>query len=122
MDAYFVVPLVVGVVSLVVSACSAVLAVVAIWHSIQSERRSLENYNRAERVLAEITAKAASIEKTVGITEAKLLDTVIFIARSRQETTHEMLTNEVVPAILQYPKLTHHAELLKRGPQAQSRN
>ena len=63
MDAYFVVPLVVGVVSLVVSACSAVLAVVAIWHSIQSERRSLENYNRAERVLAEITAKAASIEK-----------------------------------------------------------
>ena len=36
------------VISLVVGAVSIVLALVAIWHSVQSERKSVENYNRTK--------------------------------------------------------------------------
>ena len=123
MDAIVVVSLVVGVVSLVVGGASLILAAVAIRHSIQSERRSLENYNRTEVVLAEITAKAVAIERTVGISEAKLLDTVIDIARSRQETTQETLTKSALAAVFQDPKSMHSiAEISKRESQTQSRN
>ena len=116
MDAYFVVSLVVGVVSIV-------LAVVAIWHSNQSERKSLDNYNRTESVLAEITAKATVIENTVSNTQTKLVDTITDIARPRQETTEEMFMKSVVPAILQNPKLLKQlVDLSKQEPQGNIRN
>ena len=55
-------------VSLVVGAVSIVLAVMAIWPSIQSERRSMENYDRTKDILSEISEKAAVIEGTVSKT------------------------------------------------------
>ena len=115
MDAYFVVSLVVGVVSIV-------LAVVAIWHSNQSERKSLDNYNRTESVLAEITAKATVIENTVSNTQIKLVDTITDIARPRQETTEEMLLKALLPAMVQNPELLKQlAEISNQKPQRQKR-
>ena len=115
MDAYFVVSLVVGVVSIV-------LAVVAIWHSNQSERKSLDNYNRTESVLAEITAKATVIEKTVSNTQTKLVDTITDIARPRQETTEEMMLKTLLPAMVQNPELLKQlAEISNQKPQRQKR-
>ena len=116
MDAYFVVSLVVGVVS-------TVLAVVAIWHSTQSERKSLDNYNHTKSALAEIITKAAVIESTVTNSQTKLLETVTDIARPRQETAEEMFMKSVVPAILQNPKLLKQfVDLSKQEPQGNIRN
>ena len=93
------------VVSLVVGAISVVLALVAIWYSSQSERKSTENYNSTKDVLAEISRKAAVIESTVNNTQEKLVDTITEIARPKQETQEEMLMKTMLPTILQNPQM-----------------
>ena len=84
MDGPFAVSLVVGVVSIV-------LAGVAIWHSVQSERKSVENYDRTKDVLSEISQKAAVIEATVDKTQMKLVDTVTAMAKPKEETQEDKL-------------------------------
>ena len=110
MDAYFVISLVVGVVSVI-------LALVAIWFSWQSERKSAENYNRTRDVLSEISQKAAVIEATVNNTQEKLVDTITEIAKPKQETQEELLLKALVPAIMQNPdmmeRLMKHSEQQK---------
>ena len=98
MDAQFLISVAIGVVSVV-------LAVVAIWYSTQSERRSNENYNRTKDLLAEIDKKAAVIESTMSSTQGKLVDTVTAIARPREETQEEMLMSYLLPSILERPEL-----------------
>ena len=97
MDAYFVVSLVIGVVSVI-------LAIVAIWHSTQSERKSTENYNRTKDVLTEISEKAAVIEGTVSKTQDKLVDTVTAIAKPKEESQDDKIINALLPGLLQNPK------------------
>jgi hypothetical protein len=98
MDAYFVISLVVGVVSVV-------LALVAIWFSVHSERKSAENYNRTRDVLSKISQKAGVIEATVNNTQEKLVDTITEIAKPKQETQEELIMKTVVPAIMQNPDM-----------------
>ena len=93
------------VISLVVGIVSIVLAIVAIWHSTQSERKSTENYNRTKDVLSAISEKAAVIEGTVNKTQEKLVDTITDIARPKQETQDEVLMKAMLPAVLQNPQL-----------------
>lgn len=98
MDAQFLISLVVGVVSVV-------LAIVAIWYSTQSERRSNENYNRTKDLLAEIDKKAAIIESTMSSTQDKLVDTVTAIARPKEQTQEEILMTSLLPSLLEKPEL-----------------
>ena len=93
------------VISFVVGVVSIVLALVAIWYSVQSERKSVENYNRTKEVLSEISQKAAVIEGTVSRTQDKLVDTVTAIAKPKEETQEDKLLKTFVPAILQNPQL-----------------
>lgn len=98
MDFPFVVSLVVGVISIV-------LAVMAIWLGIQSERRSAEYYDRTKDTLSEISQKAAVIEGTVSNTQEKLVDTVTAIAKPKEETQDEMIAKAVLPSMVQNPQM-----------------
>ena len=91
--------------SLVVGVVSIVLALVAIWHSIHTERKSEENYNRTKDVLSEISQKAAVIEGTVSETQGKLVDTVTAIARPKEESQEDALFKTFVSGIAQDPQL-----------------
>ena len=93
------------VVSLVVGAVSIVLALVAIWHSTQSERKSTENYNRTKDLLSEISEKAAVIESTVNNTQEKLVDTITEIAKPQRDTQEEVLMKTLLPAFLENPEM-----------------
>ena len=110
MDAYF-------VISLVVSVVSVVLALVAIWYSTQSERKSMENYNRTRDVLSEISQRAGVIEATVNSTQEKLVDTITEIAKPKQETQEELLLKTFIPAIVQNPDMLER--LMKAAEQQQ---
>ena len=92
-------------ISLAVGAVSIVLALVAIWHSIHSERKSEENYNRSKDVLSEISQKAAVIEATVSGTQEKLVDTVTTIARPKEETQEDVLFKTFASSIMQNPQM-----------------
>ena len=92
------------VVALVVGAVSIVLALVAIWHSWQSERKSNENYNLTKDLLSDMSEKAAVIEATVSNTEAKLVDTITEIAKPKQDSQEEMLMNALLPMLMQNPE------------------
>ena len=92
-------------VSLVIGVVSVTLALVAIWHSTQSERKSTENYHRTKEVLAEISEKSAVIANTVSNTQSKLVDTITEIARPTRESTDEMLIKTLLPAMLEKPEL-----------------
>lgn len=92
-------------VSLVVGAVSIILAVLAIWLSIQSERRSTENYDRTKDILSEISEKAAVIEGTVSNTQEKLVDTVTAIAKPKEETQDEMIAKVLLPSMVQNPQM-----------------
>ncbi len=84
---------------------TVILAVVAIWYSYQSERKSLRNYERTRDTLAEITTKAAVIETTVSGTQEKLVDTITSIARPKEESENEMLMKLIIPMMAQNPEL-----------------
>ena len=103
------------VVSLVVGAVSIVLAVMAIWLSIQSERRSTENYDRTKDILSEISEKAAVIESTVSNTQEKLVDTVTAIAKPKEETQDEMIAKAILPSMVQNPQMFE--QLMRMGEQ-----
>ena len=111
MDAYFVVSLVVGVVSVV-------LAVVAIFYSYQSESKSSDNYTRTNKALSDISQKAAVIESTVNSTQEKLVDTITDIARPPRETQEEMLMRTVLPVLLKDPAMIER--LMEEGARQQS--
>lgn len=100
-------------VSLVVGVVSIVLALVAIWHSTVSERKSTENYNRTKDVLSEISQKAAIIEGTVNNTQEKLVDTITDIAKPQRETQEEMLLKAMLPTILENPQMLER--IIKAG-------
>ena len=101
--------------SLLVGVVSIVLAIVAIWHSIHTERKSEENYNRTKDVLSEISQKAAVIEATVSGTQEKLVDTVTAIARPKEETQEDVLFRTVTSSILQNPQMLERViELTKQ--------
>ena len=106
-------------ISLVVGIVSIVLALVAIWHSIQSERKSVENYNRTKEVLAEISQKAAVIEATVSGTQVKLVDTVVAIAKPKEETQGEKMMMNLLPSVLQNPELFER--LMKLGEESKGK-
>ena len=82
-----------------------VLAVMAIWLGIQSERRSAEYYDRTKDTLSEISQKAAVIEGTVSKTQDKLVDTVTAIAKPKEETQDEMIAKAVLPSMVQNPQM-----------------
>ena len=92
-------------VSLVVGIVSIVLAIVAIWHSTRSERLSIDYYVKTKDVLAEIDKKAAVIDSTVSSTQAKLVDTVIAIAKPSVVSADEKLQSVVWDALGQKPEL-----------------
>ena len=83
---------------------SIVLALVAIWHSWQSERKSNENYNLTKDLLSDMSQKAAVIEATVSNTQAKLVDTITEIAKPKQDSQEEMLMNALLPMLMQNPE------------------
>ena len=72
---------------------------------MQSERKSVENYNRTKEVLSEIGQKAAVIEGTVSRTQDKLVDTVTAIAKPKEETQEDKLLKAFIPSILGNPHL-----------------
>ncbi len=92
------------VVALVVGAVSIVLALVAIWHSWQSERKSNENYNLTKDLLSDMSQKAAVIEATVNNTQTNLVDTITEIAKPKQDSQEEMLMNALLPMLMQNPE------------------
>ncbi len=92
-----------------------VLAIVAIWYSWQSERKSTDNYNRTKDVLSDISQKASVIEATMNNTQEKLVDTITEIARPRQESQEEILMNALLPSIVQNPELLER--LMQAGGQ-----
>ena len=92
------------VVALVVGAVSIVLALVAIWHSWQLERKSNENYNLTKDLLSDMSQKAAVIEATVNNTQTNLVDTITEIAKPKQDSQEEMLMNALLPMLMQNPE------------------
>ena len=92
------------VLALVVGAVSIVLALVAIWHSWQSERKSNENYNLTKDLLSDMSQKAAVIEATVNNTQTNLVDTITEIAKPKQDSQEEMLMNALLPMLMQNPE------------------
>ena len=98
MDAYFVISLVVGVIS-VVLACAAIL------YGYQAEQKSAANYNQTKEVLAEISEKAAVIQGTVNTTQQKLVDTITDIAKPQRETQEEILMRTMLPALMGDPQM-----------------
>ena len=92
------------VVTLVIGVVSIVLALVAIWHSWQSERKSNENYNLTKDLLSDMSQKAAVIEATVNNTQTKLVDTITEIAKPKQDSQEEMLMNALLPMLMQNPE------------------
>ena len=89
--------------SLVVGIVSIVLAIVAIWLSTVSERRSSNNYERTKDVLAEVDKKAAVIEGSVNETRKKLVDAVTSIVAPKEPTMEEKMMAAVFPAMLADP-------------------
>ena len=82
-----------------------VLAIVAIWHGSQSEKKSLANYNRTQDLLSEIGKRAAVIEGTVSRTQDKLVDTLTSVAIPRQESEDEILMKAMLPTVIQNPQI-----------------
>lgn len=93
------------ILSLIVGIVSIVLALVAIWHSTRSERLSIEYYDKTKEVLAEIDKKAAVIDNSVSSTQAKLVDTVIAIAKPKDVTADEKMQTVIWELIQQKPEL-----------------
>ena len=91
-------------VSAAVGLVSIVLAVVAIWHSVRSERRSDENYRSATAALAEVSKKAEVIQTIVDNTHGKLLDTVTDIASPKDKFSNEIAT-QMLPRLIENPEL-----------------
>ena len=90
--------------SLVVGIVAIVLAIVAIWLSTVSERRSSNNYERTKDVLAEVDKKAAVIEGSVNETQRKLVDAVTSIVAPKEPTMEEKMMAAVFPAMLADPE------------------
>ena len=86
------------IVSLTVGIVSIILAGIAMLISTL-------NYERTKDVLSEISEKAAVIEGTVSDTQTKLVDTVTAIAKPKEETQEEKMTQAMLPHILNNPEL-----------------
>ena len=93
------------ILSIVIGVVSIVLALVAIWHSVMSERKINDNYNRTKDVLSKISEKAAVIKNTMDNTQEKLVDTITDIAKPQRETQEEMLLKAFLPKMLDNPQL-----------------
>ena len=93
------------IISLIVGIVSAVLAVVAIWHSFRSERLSAENYNRTKDLLAQVDKKVAVIEAMTNSTLEKLVDTVTDIARPEKADAETALLTALLPQLLSNPDM-----------------
>ena len=83
---------------LAVGIVSIVLAVLAIWLSIDS-------YRRTKDVLSQIGAQATIIENSVTTMQIKLVDTVAAIANPAEADKEKMLMSTLLPAILSNPSL-----------------
>ena len=102
----------------VVGIVSIVLAVVAIGSSILSERRSQENFNRTQEALAEVSEKAAVVERAVTTTQDKLLETVTAIAKPRELTEEERSQQMIMPLLEKNPELLRQLVRSAQQPQA----
>ena len=87
-------------VTLVVGTASIVLACVAIWHSLQSERRSAESLEKTKELLSQVNERAGIIQESVNTTQQKLVDAITDIARPKQQpSSHNLIS--VLPDLLQ---------------------
>ncbi len=94
---------IVDVFSIAAAMASIILAIAAISYSWQSEKKSMQTYERTIAVLEEISQKSAVIESAVSETQSKLVDTVIANATPRQ-SYEEMMMQAFLPMVQQNPE------------------
>ena len=82
---------------LAVGIVSIILAVLAIWLSIDS-------YRRTKDVLSQISEQATSINSSVTMMQNKLVDTVASIANPAEANKEEALMQTLLPAIIENPQ------------------
>ena len=83
---------------LAVGIVSIILAVLAIWLSIDS-------YRRTKDVLSQISEQATSINSSVTLMQNKLVDTVASIANPAEAHKEEVLMQTLLPAMIEDPQL-----------------
>ena len=83
---------------LAVGIVSIILAVLAIWLSIDS-------YRRTKDVLSQISEQATSINSSVTMMQNKLVDTVASIANPAEANKDEILMRTLLPAVIENPQL-----------------
>ena len=76
---------------------SIILAVLAIWLSIDS-------YRRTKDVLSQISEQATSINSSVTLMQNKLVDTVAAIANPAEANKEGVLMQTLLPAIIENPQ------------------
>ena len=82
---------------LAVGIVSIILAVLAIWLSIDS-------YRRTKDVLSQISEQATSINSSVTMMQTKLVDTIASIANPAEANKEEALMRTLLPAMIEKPQ------------------
>ena len=95
---------------LAVGIVSIILAVLAIWLSIDS-------YRRTKDVLSQISEQATSINNSVTMMQNKLVDTVASIANPAEANKEEILMRTLLPAMIEKPQLLDKMMRLSRESQ-----
>ena len=97
---------------LAVGIVSIILAVLAIWLSIDS-------YRRTKDVLSQISEQATSINSSVTMMQNKLVDTVASIANPAEANKEEALMRTLLPAMIENSQLLDKLMQLARESEKQ---
>ena len=97
---------------LAVGIVSIILAVLAIWLSIDS-------YRRTKDVLSQISEQATSINSSVTMMQNKLVDTVASIANPAEANKEEILMRTLLPAMIENPQFLDQLMQLARESEKQ---
>ena len=97
---------------LAVGIVSIILAVLAIWLSIDS-------YRRTKDVLSQISEQATSINNSVTMMQNKLVDTVASIANPAEANKEEILMRTLLPAMIEKPQFLDKLMQLARESEKQ---
>ncbi len=90
-------------VSILVGAISALISIFAIWLAYSAKSESSANFEKAQRVLAEIDKRAAVTEEVVAEHQRELMDTVRQLVIPAKPDVGEMLGAKFLESIVQDP-------------------
>ena len=97
---------------LAVGIVSIILAVLAIWLSIDS-------YRRTKDVLSQISEQATSINNSVTMMQNKLVDTVASIANPAEANKEAIFMRTLLPAMIENPQFLDQLMQLARESEKQ---